>query len=175
MNKQNIMININMEYVEALSLLKLKYCDVPYPYFKKELYEAYMKKVSKSLSSERKNSRTDEGLTIHHIYENQLPLLSSTDFLLEYQIPYIVQEKEALVYVNEIEHFILHIIIGKETQGKYGFGGASSYLAPKLEKWFEKGIKPKQNWELNCYNTVLESDYKVLDILDQGYYWINKY
>lgn len=173
MNQQNILININMDYEEALSLLKLKYGDVPYPYFKKELYDTYINHVSKSLSSERKNSRTDEGLTIHHIYENQIPLLSSPDFLREYNIPYLVQEKEGLIYVNEIEHYILHIIIGRKTHGKLGYGGAAAYIAPKLEQWFDKKILPKKNWEMNCYNAVLNSDYNVLDILDQGYYFMD--
>lgn len=66
-------------------------------------------------SVHEKNSRTKEGLEIHHIDENKYDNLSGK---WAKKFPYECQKANRLVYVNVLEHFLLHIKIYQEDSAK---------------------------------------------------------
>ena len=95
-----------MPYDEYVDSLLDKYGKVKEPYF---IWSGFPEK-------NRNISRTDEGLVIHHIDEDEIQNLSSDDDerimaedYFKYQLP------ERLVYCNYVEHMILHMkIVEKE-------------------------------------------------------------
>ena len=165
----NQIINLNMTYSEALTILFNKYGAVPYSYFEKESYDNFMNKIIDEPIRTAKNSRTTkDGLFIHHILENRLPLLSTPGFLFEFKVPFEYQESKYLIYCNLIEHFILHMIIGRETNYQLGIPGAQSFIGPELNDWFVKNNRPTLFWKVSCYNAVANSDYDVPSILKEA-------
>ena len=110
--------------------------------------------------NKNRNSRTSEGLVIHHICEDIKPNLSnkevakSCDF--SYQLP------ENLCYCDYLEHLFLHILIteypNEETDDVVGIGGSANYLIPELNNLFS-GYIPEQSskkyvYVINCFNRV---------------------
>lgn len=63
-------------------------------------------------SVNKKNTRTSEGLELHHIDENKHPELNDPVFALH--SPFECQKAKRLVYVNILEHLLLHIKIYEE-------------------------------------------------------------
>lgn len=164
-----------MTYLEACFVLLNKYGVVADSYFTEDSYENFLSGKIGSPVRPVDISRTSDGLVIHHILESKVPLLSTTKFLFENQIPFDFQRKEGLVYVNEIEHFILHILIGIETEGRLGFQGAKVFIGPELGSWFCDNKLPTIPWKQNCYQAVANSEYNVVDILNEGSNIIGKY
>ena len=108
--------------------------------------------------NKNRNSRTSEGLVIHHICEDIKPNLcnkevaKSCDF--NYQLP------ENLCYCDYLEHLFLHILIteypNEETDDVVGIGGSANYLIPELNNLFS-GYIPEQSskkYVINCFNRV---------------------
>lgn len=108
--------------------------------------------------NKNRNSRTSEGLVIHHICEDIKPNLcnkevaKSCDF--SYQLP------ENLCYCDYLEHLFLHILIteypNEETNDVVGIGGSANYLIPELNNLFS-GYVPEQSskkYVIDCFNRV---------------------
>ena len=108
--------------------------------------------------NKNKNSRTSEGLVIHHICEDIKPNLSnkevakSCDF--SYQLP------ENLCYCDYLEHLFLHILIteypNEETEDVVGIGGSANYLIPELNNLFSGYIpeQPSKKYVIDCFDRV---------------------
>ena len=104
------------------------------------------------------NSRTSEGLVIHHICEDIKPNLcdkevaKSCDF--SYQLP------ENLCYCDYLEHLFLHILIteypNEEADDVVGIGGSANYLIPELNNLFSGYIpeQPSKKYVIDCFNRV---------------------
>ena len=88
----------DMTYDELCCYLLKKYGKAEYDYFS----------TPECKSVQKKNSRTKEGLEIHHIDENRYPLLSAG---WAKNMPYECQKADRLVYANVLEHLLLHIKI----------------------------------------------------------------
>lgn len=126
-----------MNYEQLVIYLKDKYGEVPYPYF-------YTKSCK---SKQRKNSRTSDGLFIHHILEDNRPDLSNKDFAIyspwEYQLP------GNLVYANLIEHSMLHCLISEKTDSK---GLGVGYFDLTMD--FAKGIRDNVQFKTKYKNVI---------------------
>lgn len=128
-----------MSYMQLVNYLKDKYGEVPYPYF-----------CTKSCKSkQRKNSRTSDGLFIHHIREDIRPDLSNKDFAIyspwKYQLP------ENLVYANLIEHSMLHCLISEEHDSK---GLGIGYFDLTMD--FAKDIRDNVQFKTKYKNVIAE-------------------
>lgn len=112
--------------------------------------------------NKNRNSRTSEGLVIHHICEDIKPNLcnkevaKSCDF--NYQLP------ENLCYCDYLEHLFLHILIteypNEETDDVVGIGGSANYLIPELNNLFSGYVpeQPSKKYVIDCFNRV-KSDF----------------
>ncbi len=105
-------------YDKLVNYLLNKYGPVPYDYFD-ENYN----------SNGIFNTRTDEGLEIHHIDENQYLFLSSPEKCKERNVPFECQKANRLVYCDKIEHLLLHIRI------------AEDYHQNELFRYYQYGVK----------------------------------
>lgn len=140
---------INLGYEEAVKFLMNKYGEVRDDYFTKKSYQAFLKGDRKTLTK-GKYSRTKEGLYCHHILENQELNLGDKNFIKREKYPFRYQEKENLVYCDILEHLILHALIAKETNGKYGVPGYETFLEPTVMDWYVDGVDPGPDWMKAC-------------------------
>jgi hypothetical protein len=106
--QNNSRVDENHLYKQEIKKLKIKYGTVPGPYFLKK--DGFIKN--------RKISRLDEGLFIHHIFENQIvdEIISNIDCNEILKIPYAFHLEDNLVYCNFIEHLELHYLICLEAK-----------------------------------------------------------
>ena len=114
MNKKEYSLIKNYDYDTYCDYLKNKYGEVKYTY------------------GNTLNSKSSEGLFIHHIREDEVASLSDKDIAKANKPEY--QEGYNLVYCNYLEHLFLHILIGEKTIGQknLGLNGAFLYLIPSL-------------------------------------------
>ncbi len=120
MNKQEIQYEFNMNYLELCDYLKAKYGTINEPFF-----------VNANCKTPNRNiKRSNEGLFIHHIKENEGADLTKTENAKYYG--YEFQQGNNLVYCNLLEHLILHYKItneyfscesAKKTKSLLGIGG----------------------------------------------------
>lgn len=125
---------LKLSYSEYVSFLLQKYGTVKYDYFANE----------KCATVCRKNSKSNEGLCIHHICESIVPKLSSKQTALRFS--FFFQRAENLVYCNDLEHLLLHIKIAElpcnevlsldflssRSPEASNLGGVYEYLIPRL-------------------------------------------
>lgn len=111
-------LSIYMSYDELLYYLYEKYGQPPMSYFDEEYNQNW-----------KANSRTKEGLEIHHIDEDKYLYLSSPDWCKKQKVPFECQQPDRLVYCNKIEHLLLHIRIAEE------------YHSNELRTYYTYGIK----------------------------------
>ena len=147
MNYQEYFKCSTMTYREYCKYLQDKY-GIPKNSYYNEQYN----------TNRNENSRTSEGLVIHHICEDIKPNLcnkevaKSCDF--NYQLP------ENLCYCDYLEHLFLHILIteypNEETDDVVGIGGSANYLIPELNNLFSGYIpeQPTKNYIIICFNRV---------------------
>lgn len=144
------------EYRKVKGLTYWQYCD----YLKGKygcLKECY---------GSKSNSRSSDGLFIHHIGENEVANLSNDAVrkeLKEKDQKY--QSPEMLCYCDWLEHLLLHIMIGEETAGTTNLGleGCFTYLLPALSDFFEYG-KKTCNYNAAYYD-VISGDEDVFEAL----------
>ncbi len=113
-------------------------------------------------SVHEKNSRTKEGLEIHHIDENKYALLSSKESAKMH--PYECQKAVRLVYVNVLEHLLLHIKIYEEECQKFVKTGKHPklgiigvyFLSNRINGYFSKE-SPPEGWHKNMFNAIKEN------------------
>lgn len=96
----------------------------------------------------RVNSRTKEGLVIHHVREDKADLLSDQMMALYY--PYEYQLPKNLCYCNYVEHLLLHAQISK----------IRGHMMPGF-KWISQDImhffRDEENlpeWQKSCYIAI---------------------
>ena len=147
MNYQEYFKCSTMTYREYCKYLQYKY-GIPKNSYYNEQYN----------KNKNENSRTSEGLVIHHICEDIKTNLSnkevakSCDF--NYQLP------ENLCYCDYLEHLFLHILIteypNEETDDVVGIGGSANYLIPELNNLFSGYIpeQPSKKYVIDCFNRV---------------------
>ena len=141
---------LSMDYYDGVRALLEKHGPVPYAYF-----------CNPSCRSVKaKNSRTSEGLEIHHIDENKYPLLSYSGFAL--RAPWECQEAERLVYTNVMEHLALHIRICIE-KGPTGFLPGIIYLAARINDYFN--YPDLTGWNKNMYEAIKDKYEEYISIL----------
>lgn len=142
---------LSLSYEDVVESLLQKYGPVTDDYFREKSYKRFFNGEIKSITT-GKYSRTSEGLYCHHILENKYRNLTDKDFCRNENAPYKAHKKENLVYCDLIEHFILHILITKETNGKFGWAGVEVYVLPNLVQWYVVGINiPNTGWQHHCY------------------------
>lgn len=135
------------EYRKVKGLTYWQYCD----YLKGKygcLKECY---------GSKSNSRSSDGLFIHHIGENEVANLSNDAVRkgLEKEKDQKYQSPEMLCYCDWLEHLLLHIMIGEETAGTTNLGleGCFTYLLPALRDFFEYG-KKTCNYNAAYYDVI---------------------
>lgn len=142
---------LSLSYEDAVGSLLQKYGPVIDDYFREKSYNRFFNGEIKSITK-GKFTKTSEGLYCHHVFENKYYNLTNKDFCKEQNAPYEVHKKENLVYCDLIEHFILHILITKETNGKFGWPGVRTYLLDNLVEWYVVCVNiPTEKWRLFCY------------------------
>ena len=150
-----------MDYKEYESIKNLEYRD--YCAYLQNKYGlasgAYMTPAG---NTRRQISRTQEGLMIHHIYEDQAIRLSDKEFAL--LAPYEWQLPQNLAYCDFLEHLLLHIMICEsveefELENPLGVGGIIKYIVPELNDVYS-GWVTKQDWKRAQHERILE-DIKV--------------
>ncbi len=133
---------LDLTYDELVIHLQNKYGIPKYSYFINDTYK----------SRNPKNTRTKEGLVIHHIDEDKAIMLSTVEYAR--LNPFEYQKADRLVYCNLIEHLLLHIKIVEypnPNQNKNelcGVGGIINFLVPELNDIFS-GIEYKREYQRN--------------------------
>lgn len=166
---------LNKNYDECCAYLLDKYGVAIDDYFSKPSYERFKKGEIKA-PGKKKITRTNEGLYIHHVDEDKQILIADPKAIIKFDIPFMYQEKERLVYCNLIEHAILHILIAKKdvkegTKGNnfqvHGIGGYINFIRPQLVQWLINEIEPKSPWQINCRNTIMMSVKEAKNLIEQ--------
>ena len=148
MKSNEIKFERNLSYNELVAYLLAKYGVAKYPYF-----------CNKECKSKQKNnSRTNEGLFLHHIGENMHIQLSQPSYAK--RLPFEkYQGALRLVYCNYIEHLLLHIKITEEYLDNdefpvelVGIGGVVNFIAPELVTYYHN--PPKDGWRKNVFDVV---------------------
>ena len=141
---------LSMDYYDGVITLLEKYGPVPYDYF-----------CNPSCRSVKaKNSRTSEGLEIHHIDEDKHPLLSHPMFAL--RCDWECQRADRLVYTNVMEHLALHIRICMG-MGKMSFTPGVIYLAARINDYFN--YPDLTGWNKNMYEAIKDKYEEYISIL----------
>lgn len=112
---------MNFGYEQYVRYLKEKYGPVPKKYGSKF------------------NKRSDDGLFIHHVREDEVASLS--DYKVRKANNPAYQMPENLVYCNYVEHLFLHILIGEETAAvkNLGLHGPFIFIIPSVKGYYENG------------------------------------
>lgn len=144
---------LEMTYNELCNYYIKKYGNVKYDYFS----------TPECKSVQKKNSRTKEGLEIHHIDENKHPLLSAG---WAKDMPFECQKADRLVYVNVLEHLLLHIKIFEETNPKVIIMSRPGiyFLSNRINEYFSDDYQPK-GWHENMFKSIVDNYDDYLDVL----------
>lgn len=99
----------------------------------------------------------------HHTYENIQANLSN-DSIRKYFIelnPDKIQYVNDIVYCDYLEHLLLHIMIGEQTDSRkcLGLGGAVNYIIPQLNDYFDNGVKAYSD---KYYEDIDRNVYEIL-------------
>ena len=130
MTREELNLQLQMEYHELVEYLLKKYGVAKYDYFC----------TPECRSKNEKVRRIKEGLFCHHIDEDKCALLSKKE--VAQKSSFEMQKAHRLVYCTYIEHLILHIkifenyLIGKVQE--CGFGIAAFFI-PGLNHFYETG------------------------------------
>lgn len=158
---------LSLSYDEAVNRLLEKYGPSKDDYYRERSYERFLNKEIKSISR-GKYTRILEGLYCHHIAEDKYSNLSNSAYIFTYKYPFSLQKKEQLVYCDVFEHLILHALIAKETDGKYGIPGYSAYLYPMIIEWYIFEMAPlEKDWQYYCYKRAFLDPEEVRELLSQ--------
>ncbi len=159
---------LEMSYDQLVKYYLKKYGKVKYDFFH----------TPTCVSVQKKNSRTKEGLQIHHIDEDKYPNLSQKEFALN--CPFECQKANRLVYVNILEHLLLHIKIYQEEalrkikkgqQPSLGKPGIR-YLSKQINDYFS--ISSFNNWHENMASIIRNNFDDYIDVLMSYLTFISK-
>lgn len=146
MNLQEYKTVENLTYLGFCDYLQKKYGISPVPYF------------TKNWNKNTKVSRTRDGLTVHHKYEDHAIMLGHPNWAQKN--PYEWQLPENLVYCDYLEHLFLHILICEYPSKDHneneivGIGGVINFLVPELNDLYS-GWKTKLAWQAKCHERVI--------------------
>lgn len=157
---------LSITYDEMVNYLYRKYGFAKDDYYRESSYERFMNGEIKSITK-GKYSRTDEGLYCHHVDEYRMLNISDKEFIKKFNIPYEYQRKDRLVYCNLIEHAILHVLIAKETDRKFGYPGYMAFFKPDLIMWYLEGQIPELKWMKKCYETAYLEPEEAFEIIKE--------
>lgn len=149
---------LNLTYDEYVKELKEKYGEVQGNYFLNNSFRSKNKRIT----------RGNEGLYIHHIDEDKTILLSNP--LYAKMDPFSYQHADRLVYCNLLEHLILHIkIIKKPHKDKnpnedVGVGGAFHFIIPELNDIYS-GIKFNLDWKNKVIENIINYEKEYLECI----------
>lgn len=141
------------EYDIVKNLNYLQYCE----YLQNKYGVGLCDYFTKSWSRNAKISRTNEGLFVHHKYEDHAIMLSTPNYAKEN--PFEWQTAKNMVYCDYLEHLYLHILIcenpspNKNKLDCVGIGGIINYIVPQLNDLYS-GWVPKKAWLNSCFNLV---------------------
>lgn len=150
---------LKMNYEEIIEYLKQKYGNVPKNYF------------TINGNKNQGNSRTKDGLVIHHIDEDKMIMLSNKKnehlivnkgFVNIDQINIMYndfQKADRLVYCDLLEHLLLHIKIMEYPKPiinniAVGIGGILNYIVPELNDIYS-GINYTVEWKKKILEKVI--------------------
>lgn len=133
-----------MEYNHICEYLKYKYGKVPKSYFANDTYRSKSSGIT----------RTKEGLFIHHIDEDKIPLLSDRKSIELFKAPFEYQMPDRLVYCNLLEHLVLHIKIYEINRDHTTGIGGIHIITSELNDIYS-GIQYKQEWKQKVVEIVL--------------------
>ena len=112
-----------------------------------------------------KYEENKQGLFKHHIYENMQANLSN-DLIRKHFIelnPDKLDYANATVYCDYLEHLLLHIMIGEQTDSRkcLGLGGAVNYIIPQLNNYLDNDVKIYsdkyyENIDRNLFNILVK-------------------
>lgn len=155
LNDKNGPVQHYSTYENLVNYLIQKYGPVPADYFDENWNQNW-----------KQNSRTSEGLEIHHIDEDKYLFLSDRASCERQNVPFECQRAERLVYCNKIEHLLLHIRIAEDfhaddLQTYYKFGIKT--LISKINDYYEFDELPGdwRNGMITAINNLM-ADYIVL-------------
>ena len=142
---------LEMTYNELCNYYIKKYGNVKYDYFS----------TPECKSVQKKNSRTKEGLEIHHIDEDKYPCLSDSSYAQN--CPFESQKSDRLVYVNILEHLFLHIkiyekgLIKNSETGKITVLGHPGihYISHKINSCYAE--QPLTGWRVKMSEIINEN------------------
>lgn len=165
MNTKEFNKVMKMDYLQYCKYLQEKYGIPKYDY------------MTKSYNKNQKNSRTSEGLVIHHIDEDKMIQLSEKAYAE--LCPFEWQAKERLVYCDYLEHLLLHVLIcenpspERDPSVDVGIGGVVNFIVPELNDVYS-GFKTKQAWRKNCHDKIINDKDFYLGIVYRFYRWFRK-
>lgn len=99
--------------------------------------------------------RDSEGLFCHHKAENIQANLSNDKMAKMVDPDQKYQSPEYLVYCDYLEHLLLHILIGEQTDSRkaLGMGGAVNFLIPGIEAYLTEGVM-NENYNSAVYENI---------------------
>lgn len=141
------------EYNKVKKMSYLEYCD----YLQKKYGLSTEDYMFDSWTKNKKCTRTNEGLVVHHKYEDHAIMLSTPEYAMKN--PFEWQKAKNLIYCDYLEHLFLHILIcenpakGHNEKEAVGIGGVINFIVPELNDYYS-GWKTKQEWRNNCLSKV---------------------
>lgn len=126
---------LDLTYDEALEKMRDKYGNVTEDFFNENSYNRFISDKNRGLNA-NPTTQFENGLERHHIKEDEYENMGNKRYVKNNNIPFKYQTKEYLVYCNLIEHAILHVLIAKETNNKFGLSGYNTYLRKLIYDWY---------------------------------------
>lgn len=157
---------LNGTYTEAVESLRKKYGEAKDDFFRENSYNKFLNHEIKKITK-GKYSRTSDGLYCHHVGEINNLNLNNEDYIFTNRYPFKLQTKKKLIYCDLIEHLILHTLISKETNRKFGYPGYRVFLYPQVVSWYVDKQIPKPKWMQDCYETSFLEKKDAQKILDK--------
>lgn len=158
MKREEIWSELNMSYDELVTHLLNKYGPAKYDYFRTESCRSRNPKVS----------RSDEGLTCHHIDEDKAIMLNDPQYAVFN--PFEYQKADRLVYCNVLEHLLLHMKIVLEPKHpdanwfeRQGMGGFFN-ICNGINTYYG-GYEYKREYEKKKYEIIADNFKHYLAIL----------
>lgn len=151
-----------LKYLDLVEYLKKKYGEPKGNYF--------LTITCKSVNNKIKKAK--EGLTIHHVKENEHIDLSKTEYASQHDFSY--QEAKNLVYCNPLEHLLLHKKIVEEYLFKslekglkecVGIGGVLNYIVPQFNSYFFENGFVFASYQLYGFEIIKNNKNEYLEIL----------
>ena len=152
------------EYEKVKDFNYLNYCD----YLQEKYGIGLCNYMTESWKKNPKVTRTRDGLTAHHKFEDHAVKLSSPDHAKNN--PYEWQLAKNIVYCDHLEHLLLHILICEYPAPDHndnedvGYGGVVNYLVPELNDVFSGWVSELQ-WQRDCHNLIRNDENVYLCLL----------